>query len=113
MDEIDDQRLFELLDRYVVALQAGDSGQCDRWLAEYPQLREMAQCLEALGRFSIPYPVAPGSSRPRGAAPSGESQSSAHGKDLDATIIRASGSFEETSDGETSALGEFGKYELL
>src|SRR5580704_17493944 len=118
MDEIDDQQLFELLDRYVAALQAGDARQCDRWLAEYPQLRELAQCLEALGQFSIPDPVASNSSRTRATHLSGDPvsadpKSGAHSHDLDDTIVPASGSFVTTSDGETTVLGEFGIYELL
>ena len=52
MPDLDDQQLFELLDRYVAALQSGKSEQCARWLSEYPQLRGMAECLEALDQFS-------------------------------------------------------------
>src|SRR5579863_8104016 len=113
MDEIHDQRLFELLDRYVAALQAGDGRQCERWLAEYPQLRDLAQCLEVLGQFSIPDQVAPGSLRQRATPLAAKPQSSAHGNDLDETIVPAAGSLESTSVGEATVLGDFGKFELL
>lgn len=103
MDEIDDQSLFELLDGYVAALHAGDNEQCRAWLAAHPHLGETAQCLEALGRFSISSPASmnttssPGESSP----------------DLDETIVPAAGSLTTTPDNETSTVGDFGKYELL
>src|SRR5207302_6800964 len=50
--QVDDAELFELLDRYVAALHAGDGAQCARWLNEYPDLREMAACLDVLDDFS-------------------------------------------------------------
>ena len=51
-NRLDDERLFELLDRYVAALQAGDVEQCVRWRNEYPRLHAMARCLEVLDQFS-------------------------------------------------------------
>lgn len=117
MDEIDDQRLFDLLDRYVSALQASDGEQCNRWLDTYPQLREMALCLEALGRFSIADPAAPNGAHGPATPPPGElpgqQPSSQSTPDVDETVIRAAGSFETNLDSQAAALGEFGKYELL
>lgn len=48
----DDAQMFELLDRYVAALHAGDTERCARWLKEHPQLAEVAECLDALDQFS-------------------------------------------------------------
>ena len=98
MPELDDQQLFDLLDRYVSALQAGDGRQCDRWLEEYPQLREMAQCLEALGRFAVAGPAIP---------------NPMNGPAFDETIVPTASTFDSTFDRDALALGEFGKYELL
>ncbi|HLJ12248.1 MAG TPA: hypothetical protein VKU82_13725, partial [Planctomycetaceae bacterium] len=52
LNPTDDERLFELLDRYVALLQKGDQGQCAGLLAANPQLCELAPCLEALASFS-------------------------------------------------------------
>jgi serine/threonine-protein kinase len=113
MNEMDDQRLFDLLDRYVSALHSGDGRQCDRLLDEYPELREMAQCLEALGRFSVSAPDVSNSALGPATFPSGKPPASEDPPELEETVIRMAGSLDATSDSEALALGEFGKYELL
>ena len=60
MNPADEQQLFELLDRYVTALHGGDTAKCRRWLAEYPQLAALADCLDALDRFAADGPAASG-----------------------------------------------------
>lgn len=101
----DDERMFELLDRYVAALHAGDAARCARWLDEYPQWREMAKCLEALDKFSEGKPNQPVGGenvRPFEAA-------------LAATVVIAGAAAGETAAGNGASLpgGDFGKYELL
>ncbi|MBS0266817.1 MAG: serine/threonine protein kinase [Planctomycetes bacterium] len=49
---MDDERLFELLQEYQLALRSGDASRCERWLAANPELAETARCLDALGEFS-------------------------------------------------------------
>ena len=56
VSQAEDERQFELLDRYVAALAAGNRAQCARWLAENPKLAELARCLEMLDGF-LPPPV--------------------------------------------------------
>jgi len=118
MDEIDDQRLFELLDRYVAALQAGDGQQCRDWLAAYPQLREIAECLETLGQFSVDRSEISDSPESRGVSPPGAAQlnkstSSLRSLDLENTQCPGPDSNDSATDLESQASGEFGKYELL
>lgn len=104
MDHDDDRQLFELLDRYVAALHAGDETQCQRWLGEHPQLYELAICLDALGRLS-PGPA-------RGPAESTAPRPSARGNTAtfvpDASAIETSG-----AQGDSAFAADFGKYELL
>src|SRR5262245_40169416 len=98
MKRLDDERLFELLDRYVAALHAGDVERCALWLAEFPELREMARCLEALDCFA-PAVRCPGPTPSPSVSP---------------TVI-AGGPFSESDAAELSpgATGNFGKFELL
>ncbi len=48
----EDERLCELLDRYVGALQAGDEPLRQALLADHPQLADLAGCLRALDGLS-------------------------------------------------------------
>src|SRR5207253_9409446 len=103
-NQIDETRLFELLDGYVAALHAGLDDQCSRWLAEHPQLRDLAHCLEALDRFSDK----------RADLPAGATMTFKPDLHLAPTIAPADTSFEPDAGRRAGApAGNFGKYELL
>lgn len=100
----DDGQLFELLDSYVAALQAGDREQCLRWQAAHPHLCELAQCLELLGQFTDP--------EEPGSANQGDTEAPA--ADPAATVIRPFGARDpDSSELLTEWARDFGKYELL
>jgi len=100
----DDERMFELLDRYVAALHAGDAARCARWLEEFPQWREMAKCLEALDQFS----------EGKANQPGGVENVRPFEAGLAATVV-VGGAVGETAAGSGAPPpgGDFGKYELL
>ena len=103
-NRLDDERLFELLDRYVAALHAGDATQCARWLEQYPELRALAKCLEALDEFSAARApnVTPAGSLATATAP------------FAPTIVGEGSSFSSVAGEAPSAVaGDFGKFELL
>lgn len=101
---IDDQQTFEALDRYVAALQAGDATTCKRWLNEYPQLRQLADCVAALDQFSLP-----GKSRSTPPAVAGLAETFVLPGIFGAPATGGGG-----GGGDAPApSGEFGKYELL
>jgi serine/threonine-protein kinase len=103
-DPNSDEQLFELLNAYLAALEAGDNEHCARWLAAHPQLHELAQCLDLLGDFSL--------SGNRAGHAAGESPPRV--ADPDATVIRARDSSEGASGVSfTPTRREFGKYELI
>ncbi len=103
-----DPQLFERLDRYLAALHAGDDGLCSLWLAEHPELRDMAKCLHALDLLSdLP---------PNRSTNSSESTQTFASHLHEAATIAPSDAASHTSvrtsrDGQPA--GEFGKYELL
>ena len=87
---LDDERLCELLDRYVGALQAGDDALRQTLAREHPQIVRLARCLHALDGLSR---------LPGDAARSGSGTSPA---------IAPAAPTESTP-----AASPFGKYELL
>jgi serine/threonine-protein kinase len=103
-NRLDDDRLFELLDHYVAALHAGDAAQCARWLDQYPELRALAKCLDALDEFSA--------ARAPESIPAGSAE--AAGPPLAPTIVGTASAFaSETGAGAAAVSGDFGKFELL
>src|SRR5262245_60622311 len=103
-NRLDDERLFELLDRYVAALHAGDASQCARWLDQYPELRALANCLEALDEFSAARPPQLTEAGPLAAAKA----------PFAPTIVGEGSSFSSGAGEAPSAVAcDFGKFELL
>jgi hypothetical protein len=103
-NRLDDERLFELLDRYVAALHAGDATQCARWLDQYPELRALAKCLEALDEFSAVRAPKLIEAGPLGAAKT----------PFASTIVGDESSFSSVAGEAPSAVAsDFGKFELL
>src|SRR5262249_919568 len=103
LNQVDDEQMFELLDRYVTALHAGNALLCARWLDEHPQWRGLATCLEALDRF------ADGTAN----RPSGSGTPGSPDADLAATVV-GTGAASGTRPGDNAPSGEeFGKYVLL
>jgi serine/threonine-protein kinase len=100
---LDDEGLFELLDRYVAALHAGDLQRCARWHNEYPQLRDMARCLEALDQFSSACAVAPVAGRATTAADAS----------LAPTMVPSVTAVGAGAENAGPLPAEFGKFELL
>lgn len=101
MPELDDQQLFDLLDRYVAALHAGATDRCARWLSEYPQLRDMAHCLDALDQFSSVRVDA------------GLAHTINFSPDVHVAATMAPGAGCSDSGFQAVPAGDFGKYELL
>jgi serine/threonine-protein kinase len=102
-NQTDDERMFAALDGYVAALQAGDAGRCARWLDEFPQWRNMAQCLEALDSFAAGKRIAPPN---RVSVPIPDSG-------MAVTIVSPAAPTETAAEDAVPPATDFGKYELL
>jgi serine/threonine-protein kinase len=101
---IDDGQLFDLLDSYVAALQAGDREYCARWQADHPHLVELAQCLDLLGNFRVP----------ENCSEKRAGEADVPLVDCEATVIKSCGCLDAAATGPLAGLARnFGKYELL
>ena len=97
-----DERLCELLDRYVAALQAGDEPLRQQLAGEHPEVVRLAGCLHALDSLArLPAEMA----RYGSAAPGGTAKTAVHGEGpVGAATV---------ADPVLRVSGQFGKYELL
>ncbi|MGE5192611.1 MAG: serine/threonine-protein kinase [Deltaproteobacteria bacterium] len=102
-NRLDDERLFAVLDRYVAALQAGDVERCARWQNEYPELRDLARCLETLDQFSAARAAPP---------PAGRLAKSTDAS-LAPTIVPSGTTVGIGEDNGGPPAADFGRFELL